>query len=89
MGIEEQSNTKETIDTRTFPEIYSSLNKLQQKELRNKIIRKTGVSRQTVWYWATGDRIPQNEGIRNLVAECIKKIAGVKVPQHILFDIKK
>lgn len=89
MGIEEQSNTKEMIDARTFPEIYNSLNKLQQKELSDEIIHKTGVSRQSVWYWAKGDRIPQYSGVRNLVADCVRKIVGVKVPQHILFDVKK
>lgn len=89
MDIEEQSKTKETIDARTFPEIYRALNKLQQKELTNEIIHKTGVSRQSVWYWTKGQRIPQYLGVRNLVVDCVKKIIGIKVPQHILFDVKK
>ena len=89
MNTNEQRNKKETYDTRTFPEIYSSLNHLQQMELRNEIISRTGVSRVTVFNWSKGDRVPQYSGIRRIVSECVKKVVGVHAPQHMLFDIKK
>ena len=89
MTIEQQRNEKEQYDTRTFPEIYSSLNHLQQMELRDEIISKTGVTRATVFNWATGARAPQYKGIRKIVSDCVKKVADVRIPQHILFDIHK
>lgn len=87
MGNDQQSKIKETTETSTFPEIYNSLNKLQQKELTGEIMHKLGVSRQAVWYWAKGKKIPQLSGAREIVSNCVKKIVGIKVPQHILFDI--
>ena len=89
MTTEEQRKEKEQYDTRTFPEIYSSLNHLQQMDLRDEIISRTGVTRVTVFNWAKGDRVPQYKGIRNIVSDCVKKITGIRSPQHILFDIKK
>lgn len=89
MATEEQRNEKEQYDTRTFPEIYSSLNHLQQLELRDEIIAKTGVTRETVFNWAKKGRAPQYSGIRRIVSDCVKKVTGIRTPQHILFDIKK
>lgn len=89
MGIDQQSNIKEMTATNTFPEIYHSLNKVQQKQLKEEIMRKLEISRQTIWYWVNRKRIPQGTATRSTVAACVKKITGVKVPQHILFDSKQ
>ena len=89
MNTKEQINEKEEYDTRTFPEIYKSLNQLQQTELRNEIISKTGVSRVTVFNWANKKRIPQYPVVRKAVSDCVKKVVGVRIPQHLLFDVKK
>ena len=89
MTTEEQSKGKELYDTRTFPEIYNSLPRLQQLELRDEILARTGVSRVTVFNWVNGKRVPQYSGIRRMVSDCVKKVVGVRVPQHLLFDIKR
>ena len=89
MNTEGQRKEKEQYDTRTFPEIYSSLNHLQQMELRNEIMSKTGVTRETVFNWSKGKRVPQYSGIRKIVSDCVKKVAEVRIPQHVLFDLKK
>ena len=89
MTTEEQRKEKEPIDTRSFPEIYASLNQLQQIELRDEIIRRLGISRQAVFAWTKGKAIPQYTGARKIVSDCIKKVTGIYAPQHLLFDIKR
>ena len=89
MTTEEQRKEKEQYDARTFPEIYESLNKLQQCELREQITRSTGASRATVWFWRTGKKIPARLSDRKAISACIKKVLGINAPQHLLFDIKK
>lgn len=89
MTTEEQRKEKVQYDTRTFPEIYESLSKLQQCELREEITRHTGASRATIWFWRKGKKIPARLSDRKAVSSCIRRVLGINAPQHILFDIKK
>ena len=88
MTQEQQSKEKESVDTRTFPEIYKSLPQLQQLELRDEIVYKLGVSRVTVFNWAQGYSRPQYPGVRRIVSDILYKKEGVRIPQYILFDYK-
>ena len=89
MATEQQRKEKEQYDARTFPEIYMSLSRIQQSELRDNIIRLTGASRVAVYFWSIGRTIPQRSADRQAVSESIKKVLHIMVPPHILFNIKK
>jgi len=89
MATEKQSKEKEQYDARTFAEIYNSLNPLLQGELRCEIMRCTGASRATVFFWRKGLKIPKRLKDRQAVSDCLRRIVGIKAPQHLLFDIKR
>ena len=83
-----QSNKKNDYDTRTFPEIYASLNHLQQMELRDEVLYRLGVSRPAFWAWTRGT-IQQMRITRTIISDCIKKVLHITAPQHTLYDIRK
>lgn len=89
MTTEKQRKEKVQYDTRTFPEIYESLSKLQQCELRDEIIKRTGAARATLWFWRTGKKIPARPSDRKAVVGSLKKVLGITAQEYLLFDFKK
>ncbi len=70
-----KDNEKKVIDTRTFPEIWRSLNSdYEQAELRRSLIQSRCCSTsQTIWNWANGNTRPTEILVRQKIAEVVSK----------------
>ncbi len=68
-----KDSEKFRIDTRTFPEIWGSLNtEYEQRELRHKLmLNKCCSTPQTVWNWANGKTKPQEPLVLDKIAKVI------------------
>lgn len=68
-------NEKKRIDTRSFPEIWKSLNAdPEQSELRHQLIaNRCCATPQTIWNWATGNTKPSEVLVRQKIAEVVSK----------------
>lgn len=73
-------------DTRTFAEIWKSLgvSSRLQLDLRDEIMRKTYVTRQTVYNWANTKSKP-HESQQRAVASCVKRVLGISAYYRVLF----
>ena len=70
-----KDNEKKVIDTRTFPEIWKSLNAdYEQAELRRSLIGSRCCSTsQTIWNWANGNTQPTEPLVLQKIAEVVSK----------------
>lgn len=85
-----QSNGNKSIDTRTFGEIYNSLNKLEKTELYRKLhIANVCASRQTVWNWAIGRCEPGQPLVMNSLVRVLGGFLGRSVSANTLFPRKQ
>ncbi len=75
---------KETIDARTFPEIWETLSPAEQSELRFQLTRNGDCSRTAVFMWSKGV-MPKSLSVRKKVASTIKSILGLNVRHLTLF----
>lgn len=83
-----QSKANNPIDTRSFPEIYSSLTRVQQNELLLRGYNARLFSaRQTIWKWAQGVT-PRSPVVRSEAAKVVGKYIGAKCPVETLFPCK-
>lgn len=81
-----QSNNKKTIDTRTFGDIYNSLNVEDRQELfRQMHIANICNTRQTVWNWANGKSKPGQRLVMNSLVRVLGRFLGCTVSAHTLF----
>lgn len=78
--VKEMAETK--IDTRTFPEIYASLNEVMQFELREKIKSLSYCSEPAIRNWRTGHRRPEPVHQMNIV-KALKSIGIVTRPEFL------
>ena len=79
---------KETIDARTFPEIWKSLSSAEQSELRDRLTRSGDISRTALYYWSLGKKTPASLGNRRRVAVAINKFLGYNVSHLTLFPTR-
>ncbi len=80
-----QSNEKEIIDARAFPQVWESLSDTERNDLALEIYkRKCCTTRQTIHNWATGSITPMPI-VRDAVAEAVTKVTGRKVVAKFLF----
>ena len=80
-----QINKKVAIDARDFPAVWKSLTKDEQDKLALEIYKKKCcTTKQTILNWAAGENKPY-PAVRNLVAECVKKVTGNKTAGRLLF----
>ncbi len=79
---------KNQTDTRTLPEIWKTLTPQQQEDLKSALIMaKAAKSRQAIYYWATGQRRPQSEIVRDRIAVVVSRIIGAKTHGKTLFPL--
>lgn len=76
---------KESIDARTFPQIWKSLTPAEQSELRDRLTRTGDISRTALFNWSTGKTSPASIGNRRRVATAINKFLGYNVSHLTLF----
>lgn len=70
-----KDSEKKVIDTRTFPEIWKSLNtNYEQPELRHSLIsNRCCKTPQTIWNWANGNTQPTEILVLKKIAEVVSK----------------
>ena len=77
---------KNSTDTRSFPEIWATLSKDERDDLSLKFFqKKCCLSRQAVFYWGSGERIPGSPLVRETIAQIVSKTLGTKVYPQTLF----
>ena len=77
---------EKTVDARTFPQIWASLNSSERDELSYQLFRaKCTKTRQTIWNWANGKSQPNMPLIRKAVASVVGKVIGTPVLENTLF----
>lgn len=74
--------TDSKIDTRTFGEIYNSLNEITQFELREKIKSLSYCSEPAIRNWRNGHRRPEAVHQMNIV-KALKSIGIISSPSFL------
>jgi len=82
-----QIKENKAIDARTFPEIWNSLGTKSPKqlELRDELISKLHVSRQTINYWGNGKVKPAYDEIKKIVSSVTNKVCNTNTHYRTLF----
>lgn len=78
-----------TTDARTFSEIWNSLSDVERVQLQDAIIRKTGASSNTFWFWKNGRSIPASRTDRRNIAREVSNFLGYPVHDATLFPRKR
>lgn len=78
-----------TTDARTFSEIWNSLGDVERVQLQDAIIRKTGASSNTFWFWKNGRSIPASRTDRRSIAREVSNFLGYPVHDATLFPRKR
>lgn len=78
-----------TTDARTFSEIWNSLSDVDRVQLQDAIIRKTGASSNTFWFWKNGRSIPASRTDRRSIAREVSNFLGYPVHDATLFPRKR
>lgn len=76
-------------DAKSFPEIWKELNPNQQYELREAILKKTGATANTFWFWKQGASIPSSGMVRKAVASVVSSYLNIEVSESALFPRKR
>lgn len=79
-----QNYNKDSIDARTFPQIWGSLSSAQQSFLRYQLTRGGFCSRATVWNWSQGVK-PVSLATRKKVSQVLNSSLGVNTTHLTLF----
>lgn len=76
-------------DARTFGEIWESLPNDKKNELFAELVNK-GVTynKITIWFWATGKRVPRSHDARVALVEAVGRITGEQRDFYELFPPK-
>ena len=77
---------KESIDARTFPQIWETLSAAEQSNLRYELTRSGEASRTSVYNWSKGI-CPIAVGMRKKVATTISRTLGLNVSHITLFPL--
>lgn len=78
---------KKDLDTRTFPQICSSISGSEWLLLRDRIIEKTEKSEQAVYKWKDGKCIPMSIPERKQIAEIVNRVLGIRTSHITLFRL--
>lgn len=76
---------KKNYDTRTFPEICSTLTTDQWLVLRDRVMTRTRCSKQTILNWKSGKTIPASVLEREAIAGIVNRILGINTIHNTLF----
>ena len=82
-----QDKKNNSIDARSFAEIWQSLGtgSYEQLDLRDSLISRLRVTRQTVNYWGNGKVSPAYEEVKKAISEVINKQLGIRTTARTLF----
>lgn len=82
-----QVNKNSSIDTRTFPEIWASLgtSSPEQLMLRDVLIEKLHITRQSVNNWGLGKTCPISEYLKKRACTVINNHLGINTVFRTLF----
>jgi len=81
-----QSSEKISLDTRTFPEIFQSLEPYWRNELRIKMTLRMRISEVTFYNWAKGAARPQSYSSQKEASAIIKSVLKLNVHPAYLFS---
>jgi hypothetical protein len=77
---------KKELDTRTFPEICSSLSNAEWLAIRDRCVIQTGKTESAVYYWREGKQ-PVSLMERKAVSEIVNRVLGIKTSHRTLFPL--
>ena len=77
---------KKELDTRTFPEICSSLSNAEWLAIRDRCVIQTGKTGSAVYYWREGKQ-PVSLMERKAVSEIVNRVLGIKTNHRTLFPL--
>mgnify|MGYP003458090529 CR=1 FL=1 len=77
---------KKELDTRTFPEICSSLSNAEWLAIRDRCVIQTGKTESAVYYWREGKQ-PVSLMERKAVSEIVNRVLGIKTTHRTLFPL--
>ncbi len=83
-----QRYNKETLDARTFQEIWNSLSPEEQSDLRYELTKNGECSRTSLYNWSKGVA-PINVSLRRKVASTMGRILGLRVSHTTLFPLNR
>lgn len=75
---------KNDVDTRTFPQICSSISNAEWLAIRDKIVNETEKSVSAIYYWREG-KIPGSLTEKKKVAEIVGRVLKIKTHYRVLF----
>lgn len=84
-----QSTEKNSVDTRTFPEIFDSLDQYWRTELKVKMMLRMRISEVTFYNWAKGASRPRNFSAQKDVAVILKSVLKVNAHPGYLFPYQR
>lgn len=84
-----QSKENLSTESRSFPDIWASLNRDDRKNLTNSLIDALDSSYVAVWGWAKGKYAPRSKADKSAAASVISKFMGIKLSPETLFPIGK
>ena len=77
---------KKELDTRTFPEICSSLSNAEWLAIRDRCVIQTGKTESAVYYCREGKQ-PVSLMERKAVSEIVNRVLGIKTNHRTLFPL--
>lgn len=83
-----QNYETKSIDARTFPEIWETLQPADRSELKFAVVAKLRCSDVTFYNWAKGATTPVAYSARRDIAGVIKSTLGLSVSQKFLFPAR-
>ncbi len=85
----QKSSQASTLDTRTFSEIWKSLTRTEQENLKNALLVKgCTTTRQTINNWANDKKRPSLLPVKKAVAQVVSKVIGSRVSGETLFPAR-
>lgn len=77
---------KKELDTRTFPEICSTLSSAEWLAIRDRCALQTGKTEATIYNWREG-KLPGDLCCRKAVSEIVNRVLGIKTNHRTLFPL--
>lgn len=72
-------------ENQTFIDVWNSLERSTQGDLRAKVIAATHVSDVTFWKWTTGKSKPGSFPMEHLVLQAVNEVLGTSYTRQQLF----
>ena len=73
--------------SKTFPEVWASLDVYQRRELKAAVLAATMVSEVAFWQWAKGERKPRLFPVVTAVTDAVNRTLGTSYTYAQLFPI--